>query len=107
MLPFLDQTEIMALERFNADSHCKEAVKKVILARIYHDGVLQEGMPAEPLKNFMLNIVDHIGNDLSDSELGALTRTRRIAAELLEAGLKDIEKFKRAEPTPEKPVGHR
>ena len=55
----------------------------------------------------MLNIVDQIGNDLTDAELGALTRTRRIAAELLESGLKDIEKFKHIEQTLEKPANHR
>ena len=107
MPPYLNQTEVIALERFNADPMAKEAVKKVILARIYHDGVLREGIPSAPLKNFMLNIVDQIGNDLTDAELGALTRTRRIAAELLESGLKDIEKFKHIEQTLEKPANHR
>ena len=59
------------MERLNADSYAMQALKKVILKRICFDGTLEEGTPAEPLRNFMLNVVDAIGKELSDAELGA------------------------------------
>ena len=107
MQQYLNQTELLALERFNADYHTVEAVKKVILFRIYHDGIIEEGIIAKPLKNFMLNITDTLGKDYTDEELGRVTRARRIAAELLELGMKDVEKFKRIEPTKPKEVDYK
>ena len=93
-MSYLNQSELQALERLNADSYAMQALKKVILKRICFDGTLEEGTPADPLRNFMLNVVDAIGKELSDAELGALTRARRVAVELLEQGVKDLEKYK-------------
>ena len=44
MHKFLSETERLGLERFNADVYAMEAVKKVILWRIYRDGVLEEDL---------------------------------------------------------------
>lgn len=104
---FLNPSELQSLQRLNDDSYGMQAIKKVILRRIYYDGVLQEGVPAEPLKNFMLNILDSAGKELTDAELGSLVRVKRIATELLELGIKDIEEYKRTEPMKSKPVDYK
>ena len=107
MHEFLNQSELQALERLNADSYGMQALKKVILRRIYYDGVLEEGVPANPLKNFMLNILDSTGKELTDYELGTLVRIKRIASELLEEGIKELEKYKRVEPTKPKGIDYK
>lgn len=107
MHEFLNQSELQALERLNADFYGMQALKKVILHRIYYHGIIDGGILAEPLKNFMLNILDSAGKELTNAELGSLVRIKRIAVELLEEGVKDIEKYKRLSPPKPKEVDYR
>ena len=50
----LNEKEIEKIEKFCNDEVMFEAVKKVLLAGIYENGTIKEGMPALPLKNFAL-----------------------------------------------------
>lgn len=105
MHEFLNQSELQALERLNADFHGMQALKKVILRRIYYDGIPENA--TEPLRNFMLNILDSAGREMTTAELGELVKMKRIAVELLEKGVEELEKYKRVEPTKPKGVDYK
>jgi hypothetical protein len=94
---FLNDIEKDAVAQFLDNKTAKEAVRKVILRRIYFDGVLQEGEVPNAYENFALNIYkdQSTGEMYTDEELGQLTKIRRFAIELLERGFKDMESLER------------
>lgn len=51
---YLSDAERTAIEGFLANPVLVEAVKKVLLEPIYFDGRLEEGVEADPMRNFLL-----------------------------------------------------
>jgi len=106
-MDYLNEIEQEKISAFLKDIILKEAIKKVLLKRIYSDGTLLPGKPANPKENFALNIYKNqeTGEMFSDEELGRITKVKRMAIELIEKGLgEELEKFKKVTPVePEKP----
>lgn len=76
------------------------AVRKVLLAGLYHNGTLLGGSPAEPARNFALSLAFN-NPDASDAALGADLRANAKAIILLQVALGQLEKYKPVDFTPE------
>lgn len=88
----LDENEKVAVKRFYDDELTREAVKKVFLASIYHNGVLEKGKKANPLNNFALGLVSHKAElKLTNEELGEHLSRQWEGINFLELGFKRME----------------
>lgn len=90
----LEKTKIV---QFNSDKEMVEAVRKVLLASIYSNGTLREGVEANPMTNAALMMVMRTIRGegvMSDAELGQDLRGLAQGVMLLEAGLKKLLEIK-------------
>ena len=95
MNEYLSEIEKSALDRFVSDETMREAVKKVILSGVYDDGVLREGKPSDPLKNFMLAyFTSPQGSLLPAEEKGYRLEAILNAISMVETGFKNLDKYK-------------
>lgn len=92
----LDFTEQAYLKTFMENDIMKQAVKKVVLAGIYYNGVLEAGKEPEPARNFLLGTTDGF-IQLSDEALGQKLRAGSTAVGLLENGFQSLELYKEVE----------
>lgn len=108
---FLSDVERVKIEMFNQDPVLVNAIRKVLLATIYNNGVLKKDVPPDPLRNGALNLAfmtlkgDAI---VSNEELGADLRGLAQGINLLEKGLLQLQKItskKPGEPAPDKNPG--
>lgn len=96
---YLSEIEQDKITAFLNDKILVAAVRKVMLKRVYTDGILEAGKDVNPYENFFMNIYkdQSTGEEYTDSELGQITRAKRKAIELIQVGFKDLENFKKVE----------
>ena len=90
---FLNDTEKLALQNFAENDVQREAVKKVLLFEIYHNGTLNIGETPDPLRNGILGLVSR-GPALDNETLGRALRAQWEGINYLEVGFQELEKFK-------------
>ena len=88
---YLSDIEVAKIESFNADPIMVQAVKKVILEKVYEHGVLKAGFAHNPLKNRALVLVDE---GKSDAELGSQLRAFYEGMNAVEGGFSELETIK-------------
>lgn len=98
-MEFLNNIEKNELEKLNENLTLVNAIKKVLLAKIYFEGTLLPGQWAgDPIKNIMLqNAAGALqGNAfITDEQLGQRLRADTQAFRLVELGFQELEKFKK------------
>lgn len=95
---YLNEIEKQELQKFIENKTLYEAVRKVILSGIYFNGRMEEGKPADPLRNFILGKLAQpqvLMND--DRHLGALTRSTIDGISMVESGFEQFEKLRKVE----------
>lgn len=71
----LNDLEIELVEAFMKNETQREAVKKVLLAGVYHNGVIKEGVKHDPIVNWALGLALNANSDqVSNEQLGANLR---------------------------------
>jgi hypothetical protein len=88
---YLNDLEIVEIERFCANELQFEAVKKVILQHIYSQGVMAKGKKHNPLKNRALVLVDA---EVTNEKLGSKLRALWEGVNALEGGYAELTKIK-------------
>lgn len=75
------EEKVEMLKQFNANEKMKEAVKQVLLAGIYENGVIKEGETHNPMQNWAMSLVfcgdDRINNEQLGAKLSALAEGLR------------------------------
>jgi hypothetical protein len=92
--------------QFNSDPEMVEAVRKVLLASLYSNGTLRQGVPANSLTNsaFALASLAASGQGvISNEELGQDLRGLFHGIKALELGLKHLSEIKIEEKVVESP----
>lgn len=96
----LNDLEKAKVIQFNADSEMVEAVRKVMLAAVYSNGTLRDKIPANPMTNAALLMVNKTirgEGTMTDAELGQDLRGLAQGVMLLESGFKRLESIKPVE----------
>lgn len=94
-MDYLSDKEKNAVQRFIADEHMREAVRKVLLSGVYYDGIMTPDKPADPLKNFLLGYFSSQQMALLPvEEKGKKVEVILNAISMVETGFKELEKFK-------------
>lgn len=90
---YLSDIEKQKIQSFLNDSVMLEAVRKVLLFGINHNGTFTPGEPANPARNFALQLPfqsDIQGVVLDDATLGAEVRAQVKGIRLLENGFAEL-----------------
>ena len=91
----LSDAEKEYIQQFYMNEPMRESVKKVLLACVYYNGVLQKNQQPNPLVNFALGLVSNkIELKLSNEEIGEKLSTQWEAIQLIEMALSNMAKFK-------------
>lgn len=98
MKNYLTDIEIAKIEAFTADEIMVQAVKKVILEKVYTQGVMQPGVAHNPLKNRAMVLVDE---GKSDAEIGSQLRAFYEGMNAVEVGFTELESIKGRIESPE------
>jgi hypothetical protein len=100
----LNDKEKSEIEKFCANETLKEAVRKVLLAGIYENGVLKEGQKADPSKNFALYeaFMSTNGAPITDAELGQVIRAKAWGIKAVEMAFAELDNIKLQVPAPVK-----
>ena len=88
---YLNEQEVVEIERFCANETQFEAVRKVILQHIYSQGVMAKGKKHNPLKNRALVLVD---SEVTNEKLGSKLRALWEGVNALEGGYAELTKIK-------------
>ena|SRR3990167_6780489 len=97
----LSEAEIRKLEAVNEDPLLLEALKKVVLHPIYHQGVLKKGYFAEQNLNFILRGVQNaLAENKKMEDIGRELTANFIACQLVDLGFNTISRFKKVETPP-------
>ena len=91
MKEYLSDIEVAKIEAFNADPIMVQAVKKVILEKMYTQGVMKAGVAHNGLKNRALVLVDET---LSNEQVGSNLRALYEGMNAVEAGFTELETIK-------------
>jgi hypothetical protein len=85
-MDYLSEKEELLVMQFVQHKEMFEAVKKVVLAGLYDNGVLRKGKNAEPTRNFALALFfkKHSGH-ITNEALGEDLRASATAMEMLES----------------------
>ena len=98
-MDYLNDIEKAEVEKFVENKTMLEAVRKVLLAGIYFNGVLEKGKPADARKNFILaQLTQPIMENAPIEEFGHYAKSLVNGVKLIETGFADLEKFKVVEP---------
>ena len=88
----LSEAEKSQLEAFNANPMMAQAVKKVLLFTIYHNGTLEKGKAPNPLMNFLLGYILQ-DPKTDDATVGRDVRIQAAAIRLLELSFMELEAY--------------
>lgn len=88
---YLSEAEKEAVLAFNANKTMVDAVKKVLLATVYHQGTVTPGeMPTD--KNFAFGIIN--GVQKTDEQIGQELRASIQALNFIKGGFERLEEIK-------------
>jgi hypothetical protein len=94
-MEYLTDLEKVKIETFCADNDMYEAVKKVLLSGIYSQGVLEKGLPHDPLKNAAFNLASlAVSNPIPDEDLGAHIRSMWTGVNYLHNAFNELDRVK-------------
>lgn len=102
-MDYLSDQEKSQIEKFVGNKKMFEAVRKVLLAGIYENGVLKPGEDHDPSKNFALTQVFTAlihGHPISDEDIGQNIRAQAAGIRLVETGFKKLVDLKETAPVP-------
>lgn len=91
MKDYLSDIEVAKIEAFNADTVMVEAVKKVILEKVYTHGVMEAGKAHNSLRNRALVLVDE---GKSDEMIGSQLRAFYEGMNAVEVGFTELSTIK-------------
>lgn len=97
----LNDKERDLVRKFVDNDKMREAVRKVILAGLYHQGVLEPGKKPMTNRNFAINKLSNNPN-MTNEETGAEIKISWKAISLLEMAFSDMSILKTPEPSEEK-----
>lgn len=81
----LNEQEMNAVQYFQENEILREAVKKVLLYGVYHNGTLEAGKPANPLQNFLMGLVLNAEElQLTNEQLGQKTKEAVAGVNMIE-----------------------
>ena len=101
-MDYLNDLEQEKIVMFCNDVTMREAVKKVLLAAIYENGVLRPGIKPEPTKNAALSLVFAADEKISNERLGEDLRAFASGVQSIEMGFKRLKEFELPEVSEEK-----
>ena len=93
---YLSERETIELTKLVENPVCLEAMKKILLAPVYDQGVLK-GSDAEPTKNFALQKAMsalQVNPSIDNESLGEDIRANTQAIRLVELGIEELNNFK-------------
>lgn len=96
-MDILNDQEKAAVAQFLDNAVMREAVRKVLLAGIYDNGVIKQGEPHNPAQNFALFEVFNVlngGGVVSDADIGQVVRAKAQGIKLVEQAFKQLESYK-------------
>lgn len=93
---FLNEQEQTQLAHFADNEKMVEAVRKVMVAGLYENGVVHEGRRPEPRQNAAFYLVSS-NPDATNEQLGADNRARWEAANIVDRAFQIIEEYKTPE----------
>jgi len=96
-MDYLSDVEKSQIEKFVGNVKMFEAVRKVLLAGIYENGVLKADQPHDASKNFALTQVFTAlinGHPISDEDIGQNIRAQAAGIRLIETGFKKLSDLK-------------
>ena len=91
---YLDENETSLIIAFKSNKAMFEAVKKVLLATVYHQGTVLPGSTPTPY-NFAFNIINETK---SDKQIGQELRASVAALGYIKSGFERLEEVQRVEP---------
>ncbi len=100
-MDYLNDVEKAAVEQFYNFETMREAVKKVILASVYENGTLKEGVEAIPTRNAAFSLVS-AKPETPNEQLGADLRAMWEGVRLVENAFNHLATYK-TKVEPEKP----
>jgi hypothetical protein len=106
----LSDLEKESIATFLANKTMSEAVRKVLLAEVYYNGVLAPDAPAAPTRNFALTqVISSLsgGLPITNEELGQSLRAKGEGVYAVEAGWQRLEKLVPAVPAKAKAPAQR
>lgn len=89
-MDYLDDQEKQAIDRFNKDDVMKEAVRKVLLAGLYENGVLKKKKAASPLYNFALSLANGSNGEFTDEQIAKRLRAQWEGILAVEKGFTEL-----------------
>ena len=104
MKEYLTDLEIAKIETFCADTEMYEAVKKVVLAGLYHNGVIIKGESHDAARNFALALVNSEQGDKTDAQIGQELRAAHTGISLLLTSFNELRNIKRDDNRVESPI---
>ena len=102
----LTDLEKSKIYQLNGDPEMVEAIKKVLLAAMYANGTLRQGVQASPLQNSAFALVSLASSGqgtISNEELGEDLRGLFHGVQLMERGFKRLSEIKPEETAVESP----
>ena len=88
---YLTEVEQFEVTKFVENKLQYEAVKKVLLMGVYHNGTLRKGEKADPSRNFALGLIAHEASGaLSNEIIGADLRASFEGIKLVETALSKL-----------------
>lgn len=97
---YLNDEEKKKVIQFNEDEVMREAVRKVIMERIYNVGVLEEGKPASD-KNWAYNLGGLNDFAMDDEKVGNMLKVTTRALGVVEDAFSNISQFTNNKPDEE------
>ena len=91
---FLNEGEKELIAKFVANPVQFEAVKKVLLAAVYHNGKMFPGDKHDPSINFALRLVTTEGGERDNAEIGANLKACWEGLSFIQEGFDELKKFK-------------
>lgn len=96
------------IRQFSANIEMREAVKEILLAGMYTNGVIKEGEKHNPLVNWALSVALNGDEAVSNEQIGARVVAIGEGLRFIESAFKKIEEdYKEIKPTPPKGNGAR
>jgi len=93
----LSDVETEKVAQFNDDPVMKEAIRKVLLAGVYHNGVIEKGEKHDPSRNAALTMAFRAINQglpVSNQDLGENVRAIAQGVKQIEVAFGQIEKIR-------------
>lgn len=90
-----EEEKVELLMQFNANEKMKEAVKQVLLAGIYSNGVIKPGEKHNPMLNWAMSLVFNTDDRINNEQLGAKLSALAEGIRFVESAFDKIADYKK------------